>query len=76
MSLIRIRGYTVISILVGQDTFRAMMPQYARSSAGIIIVCDVTNQKTVDAVRIWKTDADKVLLKKPPCILLVNKVGY
>ena len=51
------------------------MPQYARSSAGMIIVCDVTNQKTIDAVRVWKTDADKILLKKPPCVLLVNKVS-
>lgn len=50
------------------------MPQFARGSSGIIIVCDVTRKATVDAVRIWKNEADKVLTKLPPCILLVNKV--
>ncbi len=51
------------------------MPQFARESAGIVIVCDVTRSKTVDAVRIWKTEADKVLVNSPPCVLLVNKVS-
>ena len=62
------------SYVLGQETFRGLMPQYARGSAGIVIVCDVTRRATVDAVRIWKNEADKVLTKQPPCILLVNKV--
>ncbi|XP_011405994.1 PREDICTED: ras-related protein Rab-7L1-like [Amphimedon queenslandica] len=57
----------------GQEAFRGLMPQFARGSSGIIIVCDVTRKATVDAVRIWKNEADKVLTKLPPCILLVNK---
>ena len=50
------------------------MPQYARSSAGIVIICDVSSRLTVDGVRTWKMEADKVLVNGPPCILLVNKV--
>lgn len=50
------------------------MPQYARGSAGIIVICDVTRRQTVDGVRTWKKEADKVLVEFPPCILLVNKV--
>lgn len=57
----------------GQETFRALMPQYARSSAGIVIICDVSSRLTVDGVRTWKMEADKVLVNGPPCILLVNK---
>jgi small GTP-binding protein len=57
----------------GQETFRALMPQYARGSSGIIIVCDVTRRTTIDSVRAWKSAADKVLVDYPPCILLVNK---
>lgn len=63
-------------MIIGQDSFRGLMTQYARGSAGIIIVCDVTRRQTIDGVRTWKNEADKVLADCPPCILLVNKVSH
>lgn len=65
---------TVIQYTVGQESFRPLMPQYARSSAGIIIMCDASRRDTVDSIRKWKSEVDKALMGSPPCILLVNKV--
>ena len=59
----------------GQDTYLALMPQYARGAAGIVMMCDVTRIDTINNIRKWKKEAEKVIGSAPPSLLLVNKVS-
>ena len=51
------------------------MKTYARGASGVIIVCDVTDRKTMEGAREWKQLADETLVKRPPTILVANKVS-
>ena len=50
------------------------MKTYARGAAAVIIVCDVTDRKTLEGAREWKQLADETLVTRPPTILVANKV--
>lgn len=34
----------------GQEEFRALRPQYMRQADGFLMVCDMTNKKTLDGM--------------------------
>ena len=59
----------------GQDSYMSLMPQYARGAAGIMMMCDVTRIDTINNIRKWKQEAEKVIGSTPPSLLLVNKVS-
>ena len=54
------------------------MPQFYRNAAVAIVMCDVTQPKTLEAAKIWKKGVDDNVLQpngQPiPAILLINKV--
>ena len=37
----------------GQERFRSMAPMYYRGASGAVLVYDVTNSESLDAVRAW-----------------------
>jgi len=64
--------------IAGQDYARTMARTYYKGAAGCIVMFDLTNRKTMEEARAWKTDVDrKVLLPNSepvPCVLVANKV--
>jgi Ras-related protein Rab-6A len=56
----------------GQERFHALIPSYIRSSTVALLVFDITNRETFDALKQWhKTVAD---LADPALIVVGNKV--
>ena len=56
------------------------MPQFYRNAAVAIVMCDVTQPKSLQAAKIWKKRVDENVLQpngQPiPAVLLINKVHY
>lgn len=63
--------------IAGQERFGNMTRVYYKQAVGAIIVYDLTNQNSLDDVKIWKNDIDsKVMLPDDspiPVLLLGNK---
>merc|ERR1711916_108951 len=63
--------------IAGQERFGVMTRVYYKESAACVIVFDITERRTFEAVAKWKQDLDaKVHLangEPVPCILLANK---
>jgi len=63
--------------IAGQERFGIMTHVYYKEAVAALIVFDLTNPKTFQAIRRWKMDVDaKVFLPNGapvPCILLANK---
>ena len=58
----------------GQERFRTIAKSYYRGAHGIILVFDVTNQKSFDNIRKWLNQI-KEQAKKTICIVLIaNKI--
>ena len=58
----------------GQERFRAMVPQFFRNIKGCMIVFDISNRKSFEAVKYWLHEIED---KAPPGIALLvvgNKV--
>ena len=62
----------------GQERFRRLMPQFCRNAAVAIVMCDVTQPKSLQSTRIWKKQVDENVVQpngQPiPSVLLINKV--
>lgn len=43
----------------GQERFRSLIPSYLRDMAACIVVYDITNRKSFDAVKTWVEDAKR-----------------
>ncbi len=64
--------------MVGQDPrVGAINKLYCRDAVGAIVVCDISDKKTMDATLEWKEQLDQVVQLKSglplPMILAVNK---
>ena len=63
--------------IAGQERFGSMTRVYYRDADAAVIMFDLTNPRTFEAVAKWKADVDdKVLLstgQPVPCLLLGNK---
>jgi small GTP-binding protein len=73
--------------IAGQDRFQKLTRAYFANARGVIIVCDVSREGTIDAVRKWKLEVDRCAassgqywdgepnsdLPRLPVILLANK---
>jgi len=63
--------------IAGQDRFQKLTRAYFNKARGVIIVCDVSREGTVDAVKSWKKEvdsfADQMNVKNLPVILFANK---
>lgn len=63
--------------IAGQDRFQKLTRAYFNKARGVIIVCDVSREGTVDAVKSWKKEvdlfADQMNVKNMPVILFANK---
>jgi small GTP-binding protein len=57
----------------GQERFRAMTQAVYHGTHGIIVVFDITDQKTFNDVKIWVNDAYRICEKNTPVILIGNK---
>ncbi len=59
--------------VAGQEKFRSIAPIYFRHCDGIIILFDVTNQKSFDNIKKWITEIDKYNYTDTVKILVGNK---
>jgi small GTP-binding protein len=64
--------------IAGQERFGNMTRVYYGNAVGAIIVCDITRDSTIDAVKNWKNDIDNKITMPGtaipiPVILLANK---
>ncbi len=63
--------------IAGQDRFQKLTRAYFNKARGVIVVCDVSREGTVDAVKSWKKEvdsfADQMNAKNMPVILFANK---
>ena len=58
----------------GQERFRTIAKSYYRGAHGIILVFDVTNQKTFDNIRTWVNQIKEEASSKVCVILIANKI--
>ena len=58
----------------GQERFRTIAKSYYRGAHGIILVFDVTNQKTFDNIRMWVNQIKEEASSKVCVILIANKI--
>ena len=57
----------------GQERFKSVTKSYYRGAAGVVIVFDVTNRETYNAVAGWLKDARKTVAPDAVIILVGNK---
>ena len=58
----------------GQERFRTIAKSYYRGAHGIILVFDVTNQKTFDNIKMWVNQIKEEASSKVCVILVDNKI--
>ncbi|KIJ67170.1 hypothetical protein HYDPIDRAFT_126984 [Hydnomerulius pinastri MD-312] len=58
----------------GQERFRTITSSYYRGAQGIILVYDVANRETFDALPKWFTEIDTYVSSKVPKIIVGNKL--
>ncbi|KAF8429983.1 ras family-domain-containing protein [Boletus edulis BED1] len=58
----------------GQERFRTITSSYYRGAQGIILVYDVANRETFDALPKWFTEIDTYVLTTVPKIIVGNKL--
>ena len=63
--------------IAGQDRFQKMTRAYFAKARGVVIVCDVSREGTVEAIKNWKAEIDNWALTNDlhgiPVILFANK---
>ena len=64
--------------IAGQDRFQKLTRAYFSKAKGVVIVCDVSRDGTIDAVRTWKKEIDawadqSGVLGSLPVVLFANK---
>lgn len=63
--------------IAGQDRFQKLTRLYFKNARGVIIVCDVSRERTVDAIKLWKSEIDAWIelteSRKIPIVLFANK---
>lgn len=64
--------------IAGQDRFQKLTRSYFQGAQGVIIVCDVSREGTIEAVVQWKREVDNCIQnmsdgKSIPVILFANK---
>ncbi len=58
----------------GQDRFRAITKNYYKGAHGIVLLYDITNQKTFDNVKNWINQIKEEVTDKVCIILVGNKI--
>ena len=58
----------------GQERYRSITRSYYRRTHGVILVYDITNRHTFQAIRDWLTEIRENTDGKPEILLLANKV--
>ena len=58
----------------GQDRFRAITKNYYKGAHGIILIYDITNQKTFENVKNWINQIKEEVSNKVTIILVGNKI--
>ena len=61
--------------IAGQDRVKVLSRNYYNGASACIIVFDITNSKSFEDVKEWKTEIDNKL-GQIPTIVLANKVGH
>ncbi len=56
----------------GQDSFRPLLPMYYRGALGALVVYDLTNKKSFEAINKWMRDV-KSYCDEIPIVLIGNK---
>jgi len=60
--------------IAGQDRFQKVTRPFFKGAKGVVIVCDVSREGTVEAVRNWKEEIDNFSDNKDlPVVLFANK---
>eukprot|EP00605_Chrysophyceae_sp_TOSAG23-4_P002048 GSChrysophyteH1.ASY1.ANO1.2269.1 assembled CDS len=60
--------------IAGQDRFQKLTRAYFSNAKAVVVVCDVSREGTIDAIRKWKQEVDRYShLPKLPVVLLANK---
>ena len=58
----------------GQDKYRAITRNYYRGAHGIILLYDVTNEKTYDNIKKWITSIKEEISDQICIVLIANKI--
>lgn len=58
----------------GQEIYRSLVPMYSKGAEAVIIVFDVTNIKSFEAVPSWFNHVDEMLESSVPIVLAANKI--
>jgi len=63
--------------IAGQYRFQKLTRLYFKNARGVVIVCDVSRERTVDAIKLWKSEIDSWIelteSYKIPIVLFANK---
>ncbi len=66
-----------VLLIAGQDRFQKLTRAYFSKARGVVIVCDVSREGTIDAVTKWKEEIDTWCeqsdQKDLPVVLFANK---
>lgn len=67
--------YTIrLSDTAGQERYKAMVKSYYKNCQGILLVYDVTNQRSFENISNWLSDIYENASKDMPLILVGNKI--
>jgi small GTP-binding protein len=70
-------GPTEVKVIVwdlgGQDKFKFVRPMFYRSATGIVLMFDVTNRESFEALPRWIKEAEDGIGKSVPMVLAANK---
>lgn len=63
--------------IAGQDRFHKLTRLYFRDACGVVIVCDISRERTVEAIKEWKAEIDSWVdltdTRMLPIVLFANK---
>lgn len=60
--------------LAGGDDYSKVTSGYLAGAAGVVMVCDVTRKSTLNMVKVYSNQLNKIGKSGLPAVLLVNKV--
>ena len=58
----------------GQDKFRAITRNYYKGASGIILIFDVTNNKSFENIKKWMNEIKEEISEKVSIVLIGNKI--
>ena len=71
----RTRNYILqIWDMAGQENYQKLREQYFKGTHGVIVVCDRTNNQSLESMNYWINEVDHNLEHKVPICIVGNKI--